>query len=88
MVDLSYGLGAITPHVIFGEMSTSNKYLGLDLDAKSRMWGFSVPIDLSKGFRIRPEVMWYDDGELKVQNVGDLDMGKYAIYGVQFQVAF
>ena len=86
--DLSYGFGAVTPHVIFGEMSTRNKYLGLDLDAKSRMWGFSVPIDLSKGFRIRPEVMWYDDGELKVQNVGDLDMGKYAIYGVQFQVTF
>ncbi len=86
--DLSYKFGVITPHVVFGEMSTSNKYLGFDLDAKSRMWGFSVPIDAAKGFRIRPEVMWYDDGELKIRNVGNLDNGKYAIYGVQFQVTF
>jgi hypothetical protein len=86
--DLSYRFGVITPHLVFGEMSTSNKYLGFDLDSKSRMWGFSVPIDLAKGFRIRPEVMWYDDGELKIENVGNLDNGKYAIYGVQFQVTF
>jgi len=86
--DLSYRFGAISPHLVFGEMSTSNKYLGFDLDSKSRMWGFSVPIDLAKGFRIRPEVMWYDDGELKIENVGNLDNGKYAIYGVQFQITF
>jgi len=84
--DLSYRFGIITPHLVFGEMSTRNKYLGFDLDSKSRMWGFSVPIDLAKGFRIRPEVMWYDDGELKIENVGNLDNGKYAIYGVQFQI--
>ena len=86
--DLSYRFGIITPHLVFGEMSTSNQYLGFDLDSKSRMWGFSVPIDLAKGFRIRPEVMWYDDGELKIENVGNFDNGKYAIYGVQFQVTF
>ena len=86
--DLSYQFGIITPHLIFGEMSTSNKFLGFDLDSKSRMWGFSVPIDLAKGFRVRPEVMWYDDGELKIENVGNLDNGKYAIYGVQFQITF
>jgi hypothetical protein len=86
--DLSYQFGIVTPHLIFGEMSTSNKLLGFDLDSKSRMWGLSIPIDLAKGFRIRPELMWYDDGELKIKNVGDLDNGKYAIYGVQFQVTF
>ena len=86
--DLSYRFGIIIPHLVFGEMSTSNQYLGFDLDSKSRMWGFSVPIDLAKGFRIRPEVMWYDDGELKIENVGNFDNGKYAIYGVQFQVTF
>ena len=69
--DLSYGFGAVTPHLIFGEMSTSNKFFGFDLNSKSRMWGLSVPIDLAKGFRIRPEVMWYDVGELKIKNVGD-----------------
>ena len=29
-------------------------------------WGFSIPIDLAKGFRVRPELMWYDDGEAQV----------------------
>jgi hypothetical protein len=86
--DFSYRFGVITPHLMFGEMSTRNKILGFDLDSKSRMWGFSVPIDLAKGFRVRPEVMWYDDGELKIKNVGDLNNGRYAIYGVQFQVTF
>jgi hypothetical protein len=45
----------------------------------------SISRDSGLGLNMR-----YDDGELKVQNVGDLDMGmdmgKYAIYGVQFQV--
>lgn len=46
--DLSYQFGVITPHLVFGEMSTSNKILDFDMDSKSRMWGLSVPIDLAK----------------------------------------
>jgi hypothetical protein len=35
--------GAITPHVIFGEMSTGNKYLGFDPGTKKPHVGFSCP---------------------------------------------
>ncbi|MBW1780482.1 MAG: hypothetical protein JRL30_07050 [Deltaproteobacteria bacterium] len=89
--DLSYRLGPVTPHVIYGEMSTKNRFLVIDVETKSRMFGFSVPIDLAKGFRIRPEVMWYDDGDIKYKFGGrgiSEPIGKYAIYGVQFQITF
>lgn len=55
------------------------------------MFGFSVPIDLAKGFRVRPECMWYDDGDLKLNYRGEGisdNLGNYAIYGVQFQITF
>jgi hypothetical protein len=91
-LDLSYKFGPITPHVMYGQMKTKNKtvVLGIDRDqdCKSQMWGISVPIDLAKGFRIRPELMWYDDGEMKVSGQKSDDYGKYAIYGVQFQITF
>lgn len=86
--DFSYKFGPVTPHFIFGEMGSKNKFLDFDIEAKSRMWGFSIPVDLAKGFRLRPEFMWYDDGDLKVQGVGSENYGRYAIYGVQFQVTF
>lgn len=89
--DLSYKFGPITPHLMYGQMKTKNKYgTGVgdaDMEAKSQMFGISVPIDLAKGFRIRPELMWYDDGDLKDGGVSQ-DLGKYAIYGVQFQITF
>ncbi|MBW1783160.1 MAG: hypothetical protein JRL30_20760 [Deltaproteobacteria bacterium] len=86
--DVSYKLGPVTPHLIYGEMKSKNQLLGYNLEAKSTMWGFSIPIDLAKGFRLRPEFMWYDDGDLKYQDLGSLNYGKYAIYGVQFQISF
>jgi hypothetical protein len=52
------------------------------------MYGVSVPIDLAKGFRIRPELMWYDNGELETDNAPTIDNGKYYILGVQFQITF
>ncbi|MDZ7698336.1 MAG: porin [Deltaproteobacteria bacterium] len=87
-VDFSYKLGPVTPHFIYGQMKTKNKFDTLDMEAKTQMIGFSVPIDLAKGFRVRPEVMWYDDGDLDVSGHGSADFGKYAIYGVQFQITF
>lgn len=86
--DVSYKFGFITPHFIYGEMKSKNHYLDWDIEAKSTMWGFSIPIDLAKGFRVRPEFMWYDDGDLQIQNESSVDFGRYAIYGVQFQITF
>ena len=89
--DLSFRLGPVTPHIIYGEMRTKNRFFELDIEAKSRMFGFSIPIDLAKGFRIRPELMWYDDGDIKLKSGGQSlsePIGKYAIYGVQFQITF
>ncbi len=87
-LDASYRFGPVTPHLIFGQMKTKNEAQDADLEARSRMWGVSIPIDLAKGFRIRPEFMWYDDGDLDIEGVAPFGLGKYAIYGVQFQVTF
>ena len=86
--DLSYKIGPVTPHVVFGQMKSDVDFDYKSLEATSTMWGFSIPIDLAKGMRIRPELMWYDDGEIQYGG-SDLDnFGKYAIYGVQFQITF
>jgi len=91
--DVWYKIGPVTPHAMFGQMKSdvgSVQIAGAtgDLDATSTMWGFSIPIDVAKGMRIRPELMWYDDGELQYGGQDYLDFGKYAIYGVQFQITF
>jgi hypothetical protein len=89
-VDLSYKFGPITPHIMYGQQKSKNVALGTNanVEAKTQFWGFSVPIDLAKGFRLRPEVMWYDDGDGKWEGKTTQDFGKYAIYGVQFQITF
>ena len=95
-IDLSYKIGPVTPHVMYGQMKTDNDiYFGkqgqgaqYSVNSKSSMVGVSVPIDLAKGFRVRPELMWYDDGEAQVSGTDTQKFGKYAIYGVQFQITF
>lgn len=88
-IDASYKIGPLTPHVMFGQMhSEVDVYHSAEARATSSFWGFSIPIDLAKGFRVRPELMWYDDGELQVQGDDAIDFGSYAIYGVQFQITF
>ncbi len=88
-IDLNYKFGPITPHLMYGQMKTKNESAaGLKQEAKTQMWGFSVPIDLAKGFRIRPEIMWYDDGKFSQAGSDSVDMGKYFIAGVQFQITF
>jgi len=86
--DVSFKFGPITPHVMYGQMkSKRNNTAGLEEDSRSQMFGFSVPIDLAKGFRIRPELMWYDNGDYN-NGVSSSNNGKYALYGVQFQITF
>ncbi|MBW1779773.1 MAG: porin [Deltaproteobacteria bacterium] len=89
-VDLSFKFGPVTPHVMYGQQKSKNVLIGTNtkVEAKTQMVGFSVPIDLAKGFRIRPECMWYDDGDGQVAGSKSTDFGKYAIYGVQFQITF
>jgi len=88
-VDLAYKFGPVTPHFIYGQQKAKNETAArAKVESKSQMWGFSVPIDLAKGFRVRPEVFWYDNGDVSVEGSPSVDMGKYAIYGVQFQITF
>jgi len=89
--DFSYKFGPVTPHLIYGQMKKKNEdAFNYNVEAKTQMWGFSVPIVLAKGFQVRPEIMWYDDGDNSNDNpaVASDDNGKYAIYGVQFQITF
>ena len=86
--DVGYKFGPVNPHVIFGQMKSKVDFGNNKIDTSSTVWGFSIPIDLAKGFRVRPELMWYDDGEFQLQGQDVEDQGKYAIYGVQFQITF
>ena len=89
-IDLSYKFGPVTPHIIYGQQKSENENAaGSEMECKTQMWGVSVPIDLARGFRVRPEVMWYDDGDTSTEGSSpSVDNGKYAIYGVQFQITF
>jgi hypothetical protein len=87
-LDVYYKLGPVTPHFIWGQLHSDVDFQYQKWDATSSMIGVSVPISLAKGFTIRPEFMWYDDGEFEVGGNDIYDMGKYAIYGVQFQITF
>lgn len=93
-IDASYKFGPVEPHVMYGQENSNNDlYSALlgsqyKVDSTSRFYGVSVPIDLAKGFRIRPELMWYKDGQIQIAGSDELDLGDYAIYGIQFQVTF
>ena len=87
-VDLAFKFGPVTPHLIFGQAAAMGDQNPMSY--RSTMYGVSVPIALAKGFKIRPEFMWYDDGDNNTPNGGGqaVDKGSYGIYGVQFQVTF
>jgi hypothetical protein len=95
-VDLAFKFGAITPHLIVGQQNVSGDKNPMSY--QSLMYGVSVPIQLAKGFSVRPEIMFYDDGNdntawsngTATQPIGQskVDAGSYALYGVQFQITF
>jgi hypothetical protein len=89
-VDAYYKFGPVTPHFIFGQQKSTNKSASdSDQDVKTQMIGVSIPIALAKGFQIRPEFMWYDDGKSSSATGGArTDNGKFGVYGVQFQITF
>ena len=86
-VDGSYRVGIVTPHIVYGQMKSEGDKNPMRY--KSWFWGFSVPIQVAKGFMLVPEFMWYDDGDDN-RDAWDnrVDNGKYAIFGVQFQFRF
>ncbi len=98
---VGFKMGKATPTLIVGNHSIENDgtaRLGSrdDIDIEVWMYGISVPIDLAKGFRIRPELMIYDNDDSALaatdangDGAGDnFDFGKEFILGVQFQIAF
>jgi hypothetical protein len=88
-VDLNYKFGPVTPHVIIGNMASKrDNAAGISQQASTWMYGVSVPIGLAKGFSIRPELMFYDNGKLEEDNAPSINNGKYYILGVQFQITF
>jgi hypothetical protein len=86
-IDAAYEFTSIIPHVMYGQMRSQGDKNPMWY--KSWFWGISIPMDLAKGFRLIPEVMWYDDGDDNRNDSGKkLDYGKYAIYGLQLQFRF
>jgi hypothetical protein len=81
-----------TLHGVIGNMNSENDgdpaVVGSDWDFGTWMYGLSFPIDLAKGFRIRPEFFFYDDGDEDFGAVGDVDFGSHWMLGAQFQVTF
>ena len=73
----------------FGQLYVENDGLSdtNKTDINSTMYGLRMPIDLAKGFRISPELFFYDDGDDDVNGV-DTDFGSYWLLGAQFQVTF
>jgi hypothetical protein len=92
-VDASYQYDPLTIHFIYGwERIKGDNGPGTVDDFKYtlKMYGISVPIEMAKGFTLRPEFMVYDMGDDNKQN-GDAvtyDYGKQFIVGVQFQFEF
>jgi len=91
-VDLGYNFSIFGRssqlHFIYGVSYAEVGYDGRDITARSDMWGFSLPVDIAKGLRVRAEWMNYDDGSVDFPGHGSSAFGKYAIYGVQFQITF
>jgi len=91
-LDLAYKFGPVTPHFIFGQQQSSGD--NNPMSYRTTMIGVSVPIQLAKGFSVRPELMWYDDGDSNTTynsttaTQGKENDGSYAVYGVQFQITF
>ncbi len=88
-IDLSYTIGAATPHVYFGydNAKNSDEWKVGDDNNTRLMYGFSIPIKIAEGFFISPEFDWYDYGT-RPGNAAKPDVGKEWLGGIQFQFIF
>lgn len=60
-----------------------------NIDLTSWMYGICVPIMVAKGFKIAPQIMFYDnDTNAKVGNGETVNFGREYLAGVQFQLVF
>ncbi|KPA11563.1 hypothetical protein MHK_008240 [Candidatus Magnetomorum sp. HK-1] len=86
-LDVGIPVGVAEIHTILGIQNYANDMqpgtTKDDFDQTCMMFGFSVPIKVTKNFKVRPELILYDLGERESQ-----DRGKYLIAGVQFQASF
>jgi len=95
-VDVSFKLGMVTPHLLYGMSRTDNDGVpGIadDFEVNTKMYGIHVVIPVAKTFMIRPEFMIYDYGDDNQVGVAapvgsTVDFGKQTILGVQFMVVF
>ncbi len=87
-IDVSFKLGKITPHLIYGALKSEVDPSGTanDFERDRTMYGITARIPLAKGFMLRPELMFYD-WEDEIAGV-DMDHGKETVAGVMFQIAF
>jgi hypothetical protein len=104
-IDAAFKVGPATIHAIYGLQDSDTFYTWFDTNAvrwregevesTRQMYGISVPITVAKVFIIRPEVFYYDWGDIDVPpasvpftGIGDTPLGNEIIGGVQFQVVF
>jgi len=103
-VDAAFKAGPATIHAIYGFQDTDGFFDWQDgggewregeVEWTRQMLGISVPITVAKVFIIRPELFYYDWGEIEVPSssriwtgINDMDMGHEIVGGVQFQVVF
>jgi len=86
-IDLAWTFGMVTPHFLYGQMESRGDKNPMEY--RSRFWGISIPVKMSKGLTLIPEFMWYDDGDDNRDSSDQkVDCGRYAIYGVQFLFRF
>ena len=88
-VDLAYTFGPATPHIYFGydNMKNSDAWtVGNNYNTRL-MYGASINYMISPQFFVIPEFTYYDYGQLP-NTVGNPDIGKEWIGGVQFRFVF
>lgn len=86
-LDASFRFGVATPHLMYGMQNVKGSDNPMNIT--SQMYGISLPIQAAKGFTIRPELMWYQNGNRETLPDGTTaNMGSEQIYGIQFQITF
>ncbi|MBN1381192.1 MAG: hypothetical protein JXA41_05930 [Deltaproteobacteria bacterium] len=91
-------LGKAEPSIIIGRQEFSREYDNLKDEMKTMMYGITCPIDITPGFKIRPEIMIYDNGDsnkIAVKGTSTIpttnyeyDFGKELLAGIQFEFTF
>ncbi|MBN1663454.1 MAG: hypothetical protein JW943_07630 [Deltaproteobacteria bacterium] len=81
-------LGKASPSIILGRQEYSREYDHVKDEMKTMMYGITCPIDITKGFRIVPEVMIYENGSSNKIAGAEYDFGKELLAGMQFEFTF